>query len=86
MSAIMETASGSGYEPGDVVQLYITGGGSDSNAQLTAVLTSGGVTGVVITAPGSGYLTGTYNLTFPGGAGSGATGTYTLSTETLSNF
>ena len=30
----------SGYEPGDVVQLYSTGGGSDSNAQLTAVLTA----------------------------------------------
>jgi len=78
VTSIQETASGTGYEPGDIVQLYITGGGSDSNAQLTAVLTSGGVTGVVLTAPGSGYKTGTYNLTFTGGAGSGATGTYTV--------
>lgn len=76
--SIQETASGSGYQPGDVVQLYITGGGSDSNAELQAVLTAGAVTGVIITNPGSGYTAGTYALGFTGGGGTGATGTYTV--------
>lgn len=77
--SIQQTATGSGYEPGDIVQLYITGGGSDSNAELVAVLTSGAVTGVVITNAGSGYDNGTWNLNFSAGGGTGATGTYTVS-------
>lgn len=78
VTSIQETASGSGYEPGDVVQLYITGGGSDSNAEIIAQLVAGAVTGVVITNPGSGYTSGTYALGFSGGGGTLAAGTYTV--------
>ncbi len=75
--SIQMTNPGSGYEPGDQVQLYISGGGSDNNAELTANLTSGSIGSVVITNPGSGYRALTLNLAFTGGGGSGAAGTYT---------
>lgn len=72
---IQLTDSGTGYEPGDQVQLYISGGGSDDNAELVAVLTSGSIASVTITNPGTGYTPGVYALTFASG---GATGTYTV--------
>lgn len=37
-----------------------------------------GVGSVLVTAGGSGYAQGTYNLSFTGGTGSGAAGTYTV--------
>lgn len=75
---IQMTNPGSGYEPGDQVQLYITGGGADSGAELTAVLAAGTIQSVEITNAGSGYTTGTYALGFSGGGGTGAAGTYTV--------
>lgn len=72
------TSAGSGYEPGDIVQLHFTGGGSDTDVQLTAVLAAGTVKNVIITNPGSGYTPGTYALSFSGGGGTGAAGTYTV--------
>lgn len=72
------TNPGTGYEPGDEVQLLFTGGGSDNGAELVAVLTAGTVQSVEITNPGSGYTPGTYALGFSGGAGTGAAGTYTV--------
>lgn len=76
--SIVETNPGTGYQPGDQVQLLITGGGSDNGAELTAVLAAGAVQSVIITNPGSGYTAGTYALGFTGGGGTGATGTYTV--------
>lgn len=75
---IQVTNAGTGYEPGDQVQLYISGGGTDSTPELIANLASGTVSGVVITNPGIGYTNGTYALGFSGGGGTGATGTYTV--------
>jgi hypothetical protein len=72
------TNPGSGYQVGESVQVYFTGGGSDNGVALTAVLGSTSVGSVIITSPGSGYADGTYALTFTGGGGgSGAAGTYT---------
>jgi hypothetical protein len=67
------TNSGSGYLPGDIVQLQFSGGGSDFSAVLESVLSSGTVGGVSISAPGSGYTSA--SVTFSGGGGTGATGT-----------
>src|ERR1700691_1939941 len=49
------TNPGSGYQPGDQVQLEFTGGGLDSSPVLTATLIPVGVGGVDVTTPGSGY-------------------------------
>lgn len=49
------TAPGTGYVPGDTVQLQFSGGGSDTGAILVADLNSGGVSSVSITNGGSGY-------------------------------
>lgn len=72
------TAPGSGYEPGDVVQLAFTGGGSDTSAILTANLNQGGVTAVSVTAGGSLYTAPV--IGFTGGGGSGAAATAVVST------
>lgn len=82
---IQITNAGTGYEPGDQVQLYISGGGTDSNAELVANLASGAISGVVITSPGTGYTNGTYALGFTGGGGTGATGTYTVTGNTVTS-
>ena len=73
------TNPGTDYQPGDVVQLQFTGGGSDSSAVLEAVLSSGSVGGVSITAAGSGYTSATAAFS-GGGGGSGAAGTVIIST------
>lgn len=75
---IQVTNPGIGYQPGDEVQLFITGGGSDNGAELVAVLTAGTVQSVEITNPGTGFTPGTYALGFSGGGGTGATGTYVV--------
>ena len=46
---------GSGYLPGDTVQLQFTGGGSDNGAILTAVLTASIVSSMTVLSGGSGY-------------------------------
>ena len=76
------TSAGSGYEPGDIVQLSFSGGGSDSSAVLTASLVSGVVSFIEVTKPGGGYSSPpTINIT--GGGGSGATATAVISASGL---
>ena len=70
------TNPGTGYVPGDTVQLQFTGGGSDTGAILQAVLNSGGVVSTNITAPGTGYTTAT--VTFSAPSGTTATGNAVL--------
>ena len=77
------TNPGTGYQPGDIVQLAFSGGGSDTSAILTAVLSAGSVGGVSITAQGSGYTSATIAFT-GGGGGSGAAGTVIISTGIVS--
>lgn len=69
---------GTGYEPGDIVQVAFSGGGSDTSPILEAVLASGVVEFVTVVAGGSGYAPGTYPLTFTSVGGSGAAGTFTV--------
>ena len=74
---------GHGYLVGDQPQVKFSGGGSDTTAELIAVLAAGGVTGVEVTAAGSGYTTATVG--FSGGGGSGAAATAQIGTgEVLS--
>jgi hypothetical protein len=68
---------GSGYLPGDVVQLQFSGGNSDTGAILKSNLFSTSVAGVSVNAPGHGYTTA--SVAFSGGGGSGATATATVS-------
>ena len=79
VSEVLITNPGSGYLPGDIVQLRFSGGGSDTTAILQAVLTAGGVAGVNISTPGSGY-TSAPSVAFSGGGGTGAAGTATIAT------
>lgn len=67
------TNPGSGYKPGDVVQLGVTGGGGPTLAQAgpAALATTNGVSGVTVIAGGSGYTTST-TLSITGGGGTGA--------------
>ena len=65
---------GMGYLPGDIIQFAFSGGGSDNSAILETVLVTGTIAGLQIVAGGSGYTAGT--LTFTGGGGSSAAGTY----------
>ena len=67
------TNPGTGYEPGDQVQVAFSGGGSDDSAVLEATLLAGGVTAVNVTAMGSMYVTPV--VAFTGGGGSGAAAT-----------
>jgi hypothetical protein len=71
------TNPGSGYEPGDVVQVAFNGGGSNNSAILTAALTATTLAGVTVTAPGSGYTFASIQFN-GGGGGSGATATATI--------
>lgn len=51
------TNPGSNYGPTDVVQAQFSGGGSDTDAILTASLATGGIGAIEVTAGGSGYAT-----------------------------
>jgi hypothetical protein len=70
------TNPGTGYGPGDVVQLQFSGGGSDSSPVLEAQLSAGGVGGVSVTALGHSYSAAT--IVFSGGGGTGAAGNVVL--------
>lgn len=76
--ALTVDSPGTGYLPGQTVQVAFSGGGSDTTPILEAVLASGVVQFLTLVAGGSGYPTGTFALGFSGG-GSGATGTFTTS-------
>jgi len=69
---------GTGYLPGEVVQVAFNGGGSDAGAILQAFITTGGVSHITLVAGGAGFPAGTFSLTIAGGGGSGASGTYTV--------
>lgn len=71
---------GTGYLPGDVVQVAFSGGGTDESAILEAVLSAGVVEFVTLLSGGAGYPDGTFALGFAGGGGgSGATGVFAVS-------
>ena len=67
---------GTGYLPGEIVQVAFSGGGSDSSAILEAVLATDTVTHLTLVSGGLGYTNGVFALGFSGGGGSGATGTF----------
>jgi hypothetical protein len=69
---------GSGYLPGESVQVAFSGGGSDSSAILEATLSSGGIGYITLVKGGTGYTNGTFSLGFSGGGGSGAAGTFVV--------
>lgn len=76
--ALTVTNPGTGYNPGDQVQVAFTGGGSDNSAILTAVISgTGNVNQVELIAGGSGY-TGVPAIGFTGGGGSGAAAVATV--------
>jgi len=79
------TNSGTGYQPGDIVQLAFSGGGSDTSPILQAVLSAGSVGGVSITAQGSGYTSATATFSAPS-SGTTATGTPIISTGIVTNY
>ena len=69
------TNPGTGYQPGDVVQVAFSGGGANTTPILTAQLNPGTVGGATITAGGTGYTSPT--VAFSGGGGTGAAATAT---------
>lgn len=75
------TAPGTGYQPGDVVQVAAAGGGGNTSPILLAALTATTVAGVTVTAPGSGYTTAAIALT--GGGGTGAAAVAMISDGTI---
>lgn len=76
VTAVQIINSGSGYKPGDVVQLQFSGGGSNNGAILTPVLTPTSVAHISLLAGGEDYTSGvTVNITGGGGAGATATAT-----------
>ena len=79
------TNPGTGYQPGDIVQLAFSGGGSDTSAILQAVLSAGSVGGVSITAQGSGYTSATATFSAPT-SGTTATGTPIISTGSVTSY
>lgn len=68
---------GSGYSPGDSVQLAFSGGGTDNSAILLANISGGTVASVTVVDGGTGF-SGTPLLTITGGGGVGATATATV--------
>lgn len=70
---------GTGYSPGDIVQLAFEGGGSDNGAELLAQIAGGGVSSVIVSSGGSGY-TSAPGVLITGGGGSGATAFAVLGT------
>jgi hypothetical protein len=85
--AITVDNPGSGYLPGQIVQVAFSGGGSDDTPILEAVLaTSGVIDFLTLVAAGSGFPTGTFPLSFTGGGGTGAAGTFTTSGGTITGI
>ena len=76
--SLQVTNPGSGYLPGEIVQVGFSGGGTDTTPILEATLYAG-VSFLSLISKGSGYPTGTFALSFTGGGGSGATGTFSTS-------
>jgi hypothetical protein len=73
---------GSGYLPGETVQVGFTGGGSDTSAELFASITAGALQFITLVDGGSGYSGGPYAATISGGGGTGATAVYAINATT----
>lgn len=78
VTAVNVTNPGSGYLPGDTVQLQFSGGGTDSGGELIAVLTATTISSISILSGGYNYSTSP-NIVFTGGGGSGAVANCTVS-------
>lgn len=76
--AFTVTNPGTGYNPGDQVQVAFTGGGSDDDAILEATISSGTIGQLELIAGGTGY-TSAPTVVFTGGGGTGAAATATES-------
>lgn len=79
---IIETNPGTGYLEGELPQLIISGGGSDTQARAHATVdaTKGGVAQINVTVGGSGY-TNDVHITFTGGGGTGAAAVVSTATN-----
>lgn len=77
VTALKATNAGSGYLPGEIVQVAFSGGGSDDTPILTATLVSGVISALDLIAGGANYPDGTFALSFSSGGGSGAAGMFT---------
>lgn len=73
--AVIIDNPGTGYEPGDYVQLAFSGSGTDSSPILKAVLSGATVETIELLDGGSGYTSPVVAIT--GGGGTGATATAT---------
>ena len=69
---------GTGFLPGDIVQVAFSGGGTDTTPILEAVLGPQTLGSLELVAGGTGYTNGTFALGISGGGGSGAAGTFTV--------
>jgi hypothetical protein len=69
---------GTGYLPGEIVQVAFSGGGTDTTPILEAVISAGNVGYLTLVAGGSSYTDGTFALAFSGGGGTGAAGIFTV--------
>lgn len=84
---LIVNSPGTGYVPGDIVQVAFSGGGTDSTPILGTAISPGPVQQITLLSGGTGYSTGTFPLSFTGGGGgSGATGTYTASGGTVTSI
>jgi hypothetical protein len=81
VTSVVVSNAGTGYLPGDVVQLRFSGGGSDSTAILQAVLTAGTIGSLRLVVGGSGY-TSVPAVSFSTGA---ATATASLTATTVAS-
>lgn len=78
---------GTGYVPGDIVQVAFSGGGTDSTPILGTAISPSPVQQITLLSGGTGYSTGTFPLSFTGGGGgTGAAGTYTASGGTVTSI
>ena len=73
------TNPGTGYLPGDIVQVAFSGGGTNDSAILRANIVAGVVQFLTLIDGGSEYPSGSYALGITGGGGTGATGTFIAS-------
>ena len=77
VTSLQVTNPGTGYQPGDVVQLAFQGGGSDGSAILQAVLVAGVLGHIDLISGGTSYATAP-TVSFTGGGGTGAAATATV--------
>jgi hypothetical protein len=83
VTSVTASSSGSGYTSAPTVTFT---GGNGAGATATATLSNGVITGLTITAAGSGYTNGAFTgtITISGGGGSGATATGTVTSGAIS--